>query len=80
VSQYDLDGTLINKYLSVEEAVEETGASYSSIMLCCHGKKRSTKDFIFKFSDDKLDEVDEEIFMIDDYDDDELPFFDDDNY
>ena len=50
VFQFDLNGTLINKYNSVSQASKETGYSIQSISRYCNNK-RKCKDYIWRYAD-----------------------------
>lgn len=50
VVQYDLKGNEINRFYSQKEAVRKTGFDYASIHLCCEGKRKTAKGYIWKYS------------------------------
>jgi hypothetical protein len=49
VVQYDKQGNIINEFDGVREASRQTGCYDSAITLCCQGKLKTTKGFIFKY-------------------------------
>lgn len=49
VEQYDLEGNLINTYLSANEAKRQTGFSQGHISEVCRGEKNTYKNFIWKY-------------------------------
>jgi hypothetical protein len=51
VLQYDLNGNFINEYQGVREAARFTGFYDSSITMCCKGRLKQTKGFIFKYKE-----------------------------
>ncbi len=75
IDQFDLRGNLIKTFESMNVAANETGVDYASICLCCRGKRRSAKGFIFKYNNSnqkfKSDPLDILIFNEDWFDDDE---------
>ena len=50
VSQYSLDGKLINTFSSATEASKILGVSNSAISNCCLGKSKSCQGFVFRYS------------------------------
>jgi hypothetical protein len=48
ILQFDLDGTLIKEWNSMNDA-KRAGYAISSISRCCNGKLKSTQGFIWKF-------------------------------
>jgi len=50
VSQYDLEGNLLAKYVSASEASRKTGVSKSCITKCCRGERKSSSNFIWKYN------------------------------
>jgi hypothetical protein len=75
IDQFDLNGNLIKTFESMNIAVNETGVDYSSICLCCRGKRVSAKGFVFKYNNSnqkvKSDPLDALLFKEELYDDDE---------
>lgn len=53
VLQYSLDGIFINKYNSIQEAVEKTGCDRSAIIKVCKGKQKSSLGFSWKYDNEK---------------------------
>lgn len=51
VSQYDLDGKLLNTYGSIAEASRITGANATSISNCCKGVYAKAMGFIWRFTE-----------------------------
>ena len=50
VLQYDLNGNFIREYKSVREAIELNNIkSISNISLCCNGKYKQVKGYVWKF-------------------------------
>ena len=49
VIQYDKQGNIIGEFDGVREASRQTGCYDSAITLCCQGKLKTTKGFIFKY-------------------------------
>lgn len=49
VAQYDLDGNLVKIWNSATEACKVIGVSPASLSECCNGKRRMTKNYIWKF-------------------------------
>ncbi len=49
VGQFDKNMNLINTYESAREAEKCTGIGYKMISKVCHGERRSTNGYIFKF-------------------------------
>lgn len=50
VSQYDLQGNFIKTWESTREAERGTGAEHSKISKCCNGKQKTTKGYIWKWT------------------------------
>lgn len=50
VSQFDLDGNLLQQFYSVAEAELETGVSHSKISAVCSGKRKSAGGFIWSYA------------------------------
>nr|QBK86182.1 MAG: HNH endonuclease [Marseillevirus LCMAC101] len=79
VKQYDLEGNFIGEYRSIRKASSETGCSVSCISQACLGNSKSTRGYVFKYSDDdvlkrpmrmcsnKVDLVDQNGDVIDSY-------------
>ena len=59
VSQYTLNGTFIESFNSIREAMEKTGCDDSKISMVCKGKRNHTHNFIWKYTDFeyKADEI-----------------------
>lgn len=51
VNQYSLDGEFLQSYNSLQEAAAAVGGNFSAISNCCNGKTKSSKGFIWKFSE-----------------------------
>ena len=51
VLQFTLDGEFIREWLSTKEC-GRNGFSQSSVCLCCQGKQKSHKGFIFKYAEE----------------------------
>jgi len=51
VLQLDLDGNILNTYLSVAEASRQTGISKSPIAKTCRGEQEQTGGYFWKYSD-----------------------------
>lgn len=51
VYQYDKDGNLIKKHLSIIDAANETGICKANISGCCRGNRKSAGGFIWKFQE-----------------------------
>jgi hypothetical protein len=49
VLQFDKQNNLIKEYPGVIEASKQTGCYDSAIVMCCKGKLKTTKGFIFKY-------------------------------
>jgi hypothetical protein len=49
VIQYNKQGNIIGEFDGVREASRQTGCYDSAITLCCQGKLKTTKGFIFKY-------------------------------
>lgn len=49
VGQYDLEGNLIKIWNSATDACRELGITPSSLSACCHGNRKKTKGFAWKF-------------------------------
>ena len=49
VLQYDMDNIFIKKYNSIKEASIETGCLSARIVDVCKGKRKHTKNFIFRY-------------------------------
>ena len=54
VSQFSLNGVLIDTYITGKEASEKTGVSRSGICNCCKGKIKQAGGFIWKYADEEL--------------------------
>lgn len=51
VNQYDLNGNFIKKWKSISQASRELKIFNSGIVLCCKGKYKSCKGFIWRYAD-----------------------------
>lgn len=51
VLQYELDGSLVEKFYSVKEAARQTGFNASGISACCRGRCKQQNGFLWKFED-----------------------------
>ena len=51
VSQFTKDGTLVNAYSSITEAVKATGADISSIIRVCKGKQHTAMGYVWQYVD-----------------------------
>lgn len=49
VEQYDLNGNLINIFLSISDAANELNVCRSSIKRCCDGIYKNVKGYVWKF-------------------------------
>lgn len=49
VEQYDKTGNLINTWKSIHEAARQIGVTPGAICICCKGKAKTIKGFIFKY-------------------------------
>lgn len=51
MSQYALDGTLVDTYTSIKEATENVkGTNSANISACCREKRKTHKGFIWKYT------------------------------
>lgn len=55
VVQYTLNGKLIKKYDSIDNASNETGIPYINIIQCCNHTQKTSGGYIWIYEDDKLD-------------------------
>lgn len=53
VKQYDLQGNLIKQWESVTEATKALKIQSSHISECCNGKRKTTKNFIWRYEDEE---------------------------
>lgn len=51
IQQYDLEGNLIKEYETLTQASNETGASVSKISAVARGVRKTTKGYVWKFTD-----------------------------
>jgi hypothetical protein len=58
VLKYDLIGNLICKYESITDAAKSINMTPSAVSLCCRGKIKQTKKFIFRFEKYSKEEFD----------------------
>lgn len=49
IIQFDIEGDRLNSFDSCKEAAEYIGISLSSINLCCNGKNKTAKGFVWKY-------------------------------
>lgn len=49
VLQYTLNGEFVNEYPSVMETARQTGILQSNISMCCLGKRKTAKGFIWRY-------------------------------
>jgi len=49
IIQFDIDGNIVNSFDSCKEAAEYIGISLNSINLCCIGKAKTAKGFVWKY-------------------------------
>lgn len=49
IKQYDLDGTYINVFDSIQEAFRLTGICATNISKCCRGQRKKAGGFIWKY-------------------------------
>jgi group I intron endonuclease len=49
IIQLDIDGNILNSFDSCKEAAEYIGISLNSINLCCIGKSKTAKGYIWKY-------------------------------
>jgi hypothetical protein len=49
VGQYDLNGNLVKTWSSATDACKTLGINPASLSECCHGKRKKTKGFAWKF-------------------------------
>lgn len=50
----DMEGNFIKEYDSIKKASSELGISQGLISMCCQGKRKHTKGFVFKYRGDKF--------------------------
>ena len=50
VEMYTIDGVYLRTFRSAHDAENETGVSHSHISQCCHGKRRTTGGYTWKFT------------------------------
>ena len=50
VSQYDLNGNLLNVYNSISEASKNSPCCISDISNCCNNKRKTSHNFIWKYT------------------------------
>jgi group I intron endonuclease len=48
VLQLDIDGNIINKFFGCVEAGKYIGTTKENINMCCNGKRKTTKRYVFK--------------------------------
>lgn len=49
IIQYDLEGNIINKFISLREASNKTGLSYKSMSLCACGKTKTCGGYVWRY-------------------------------
>lgn len=54
VYQYDLEGNLINTFVSTREATDKTGISNCLIVANCKGRLKTTHNYIFKYVGEEI--------------------------
>lgn len=54
VLQYSLDGELLNRYDGLTSAARAVGSNTGSISLCCRGRLKTAKKFIWRYESDPL--------------------------
>lgn len=52
ILQYDLNDNLIKEWDSIQQAEKEGGFLHNKISMCCNGKNKTHKKFIWKFAED----------------------------
>jgi predicted DNA-binding protein YlxM (UPF0122 family) len=57
VKQYDLNGSFINKFDSIEDAAKHTNISNSMIQSCCSGKSKSGGGYLWVYSETNPNEI-----------------------
>ncbi len=55
INQFDINGNIINEFLSARDANKKTGVSYKKISLVCNGINHSAGGYIWRFINDKFD-------------------------
>ena len=66
VSAYDKDGTFVKSFKNTDEARKYIGhKSTIPINMCLHGKRKTAGNFIWKYSDDKMIEINKAKFVDD---------------
>ena len=58
VVQYNLDGTRVTEFLSMNDAARSVGGDNRNIVLVCKGKNHSAYNFMWRFSSDAPDKID----------------------
>jgi group I intron endonuclease len=53
INQYTMDGTFINKYVSIKEAGKQTGINRIAIQACAAGRSKSSGGFLWKYAEKK---------------------------
>lgn len=54
VLQYDLNGTFISEYMSLQEASLATGIPAQTISKVCNGKRKKSRSYVFKFKSEVM--------------------------
>jgi len=49
VEQYNIDGSKLNEYISINEAARQTGIRVGDISACCNKKQKTAFGYIWKF-------------------------------
>lgn len=57
VCQYNLDGSFISEFVSLEEAARRTDSSSSKITLCCQFKRKTHNNFQWRYYEDKVSKL-----------------------
>lgn len=52
ILQYDLNGNFIKEYSKIQDACNEVGAFNSNISMCCSGKSKTCKGYIWKYKEE----------------------------
>ncbi len=52
VRQFTVDGVFVNEFPSAKYAAMNMGVSKTAIKVCCLGRLRTVKGYVFKYSED----------------------------
>ena len=52
INQYDVDGNFIQQYNSIKEVCEKFNVFSSNVTMCCQGKQKTLKGFVFKYANE----------------------------